>query len=91
MSGIKNVGYVIHVTEFESGWGSRPDGILISFDLKELQAKCEQINKFQGSEFSRAAFHSKTLRILTQKAVDALKESPVLWTDNNLSSFLEAN
>ncbi|WOZ57561.1 hypothetical protein [Pseudomonas phage vB_PseuGesM_254] len=91
MSGIKNVGYVIHVTEFESGWGSRPDGYFISLDLVALENKCRQVNDSKGSEFSRADFKDKKMVQLNQETVDKLTDGVVLWTGNNLKNYVEAN
>lgn len=91
MSGIQNVGYIIHVTEYESGWGCRPDGYLISLDLVALENKCRQVNDSKGHEFSRADFKDKKMVQLKPEVVAKLADGVVLWTGNNLKDYVEAN
>lgn len=46
--------YVTHGTEYERGWGQRPDGVLLSEDLEVLKNKIK-VNEALGDseEFTR--------------------------------------
>lgn len=43
--------YVSYVTEYELGWGSKPDGIAISKSLSSLKKYIDEMKKDQNYEY----------------------------------------
>lgn len=51
---MSQIGYYASVTEYESGWGQRPDGYLIATSRKSFEAKKVKIENIGDHlEFSR--------------------------------------
>lgn len=76
---MKNVVYCAAVTEYESGWGNRPDGVLIGISKEAFDAKAKEINSHKGEEFSRT--ETVFLTIVTDECYKALlaSENGTLW------------
>lgn len=76
---MKNVVYCAAVTEYENGWGNRPDGVLIGISKEAFEAKAKEINEYQGEEFSRT--EKVHLTIVTDECYKSLQasEGGTLW------------
>ena len=85
----KYVGYVAEVTEYESGWGQRPDGYIVCLDKnKGIEFATRENGKVwsmeDGSEFSVAGDFK--LCILTGTGYEELierEEHQRLWIQNS--------
>ena len=85
----KYVGYVASVTEYESGWGQRPDGYIICLDKnKGIEFATRENGKVwsmdDGSEFSVA--NDFKLCVLTETGYDELierEDHQRLWIQNS--------
>lgn len=85
----KRIGYVAAVTEYESGWGQRPDGYILCLDKqKGLEFATRENGKVwsmeDGSEFSIAGDFK--LCILTEIGYDELierEDHQRLWIQNS--------
>ena len=83
------MGYIASVTEYESGWGQRPDGYILCLDKqKGLEFATRENGKVwsmdDGSEFSIAG--NFKLCILTEIGYDELVEREDhqrLWIQNS--------
>jgi hypothetical protein len=83
------IGYYSVATEYESGWGSRPDGVIIALDKEVLLAKIAEVNKQQGHEFSRC--EQPKLCIITEEMANKIKNNKdygFLWTNENSKHWL---
>lgn len=85
----KYVGYVASVTEYESGWGQRPDGYIVCLDKNNgIEFATKENGKVwsmdDGSEFSIAGDFK--LCILTEIGYDKLierEDHQRLWIQNS--------
>lgn len=80
------IAYYCTLTEYESGWGCRPDGVLVSLTLDTINERIKTINQTTGPEFTRSD-HDPKLMIPTDEAVEALMKSPdgLIWC--SMSNF----
>lgn len=76
----KYVAYYCTLTEYESGWGCRPDGVLVSLSLEVIKERVKSIEKSTGLEFTRAD-HDPKLMLPTAEAVEQLQKTPdgIIW------------
>lgn len=84
----KIIGYCSSVTEYEAGWGSRPDGYVIAFDKEKLQIRINEINSQRGSEYCRC--DKITLCILSPLAADQIlaADSGTVWTSRSVKDLI---
>lgn len=83
----KNVAYYAHVIEYESGWGSRPDGHLVALDKESFNTKAKEINSQRGEEYSRVGSDPK-LCLITDEMKEKLEKFGVIWTGNNKKDWI---
>jgi hypothetical protein len=86
---LRHIGYYSIATEYESGWGNRPDGVIIALDKDILLAKIAQVNSEQGQEFSRC--EPPKLCIITDEMAIKIKNNKdygFLWTKENSKNWL---
>lgn len=78
-----NTVYFCAVTEYESGWGNRPDGYLIAVDRPSIEKKAEKINAHTGAEFSRT--EEIRIGIVTDECYARVKNDPsgCIWNLRN--------
>lgn len=80
-----NVAYYVDVTEYEFGWGCRPDGYIVCLNREHLQKKCQDVNSHKGEEFSRTG--DIKLCIVTEQMYDKLVKNENgygwIWTNNS--------
>lgn len=84
----KYIGYIASVTEYESGWGQRPDGYIVCLDKQSgINFATRENGKVwcsgDGSEFSIA--NDFKICILTEMGYDRLVEleHQRLWIQNS--------
>ena len=85
----KRIGYVAAVTEYESGWGQRPDGHIVCLDKnKGIEFATRENGKVwsmdDGPEFSIAGDFK--LCVLTETGYDELierEDHQRLWIQNS--------
>lgn len=82
------IGYIAEVTEFESGWGCRPDGFIICLDKEKGKEFATRENGHvwcmdDGSEFSSAGEFKMVA--LTDDGYDDLisRSSGLAWQPNS--------
>ncbi len=88
---MSNVAYYVTVTEYESGWGCRPDGYIVCLNKKFLMAVCDKVNAQKGEEFSRT--DNPKLCLVTEEMYSKLikneNESGYVWTNNSKDWLVE--
>lgn len=84
----KIIGYCSAATEYEAGWGNRPDGYVIAFDKEKLQKRIDEINSQKGEEFSRC--DSIKLCILSPLAADQVlaAHNGTIWIGRNVKDLI---
>lgn len=89
MSDKKFTAWFSGVTEFERGWGNRPDGYLVAKNLPSFRARAAQIDAQQGDEFSRVNGEARACYV-TEEMHKKLLASPTLtvWTGRETSWHL---
>lgn len=77
----QNVAYYNSVTEYEAGWGNRPDGYLIAKTKEQFIAKAADI-KAAGSyaEFSSVNGEPK-MCLVTDDMAQQLEANGTVWTN----------
>jgi hypothetical protein len=86
---LRHIGYYSVATEYESGWGSRPDGIIIALDKDILNAKIAEVNAYKGPEFTRC--NTPKLCIITDEMAIKIKNNKdygFLWTHEKTDKWL---
>ncbi len=84
----KIICYAAHVTEFEPGWGTRPDGYIIAKSEADVRAKGLQMQEIaktskHGYEYIGEIFKFEP----TQKAIDELTDRDYIWTGRNFTEW----
>lgn len=84
----QNVAYYSGVTEYESGWGNRPDGYVVAKTKELFNAKAAEI-KASGSyaEFS-SVNGPATLCLVTDDMAKTLEANGAVWL-NGKDWFVE--
>lgn len=77
----QNIAYYSSITEYESGWGNRPDGYLVALTKEAFEVKAKAINEHKGAEFSRVDSQPK-LCLVTDEMYAKLQKSSWVWTNN---------
>lgn len=76
--------YISHITEYEKGWGSKPDGIVISNDLEKLKTYIEPYNKREKGSYELFWNYSLPVEVLCDdKDIDSLtfNEAGIIYYD----------
>ncbi len=83
-----NAAYFCEVTEYESGWGSRPDGYLIALSREAFEAKAKEIDSQTGHEFSRT--EKPRIGFVTDAMNERLNVAPLkcLWISDKPTEWL---
>jgi len=78
------------VTEFERGWGDRPDGYLVAKDEASFYKRAAEINSQQGDEFSRTNGAEPRPCWVTEVMHNKLQasEDGTVWTANEVSWYI---
>lgn len=85
----KNIAYYSSVTEYESGWGNRPDGYLVAIDKESFLSRAKLIeSQGDSQEFSRID-HEPKLCLVTDEMYAQLKEVSTVWTSNKRDWLIE--
>lgn len=84
---MSNVAYYVTVTEYESGWGCRPDGYIVCLNKEFLIKVCEKVNSQQGQEYSRTDKPKLCLidEDMYQQLIKNKHGSGYVWTGNSKS------
>jgi hypothetical protein len=79
----QNVAYFSGVTEYESGWGNRPDGYVVAKSEELFNAKAVEI-KAAGTyaEFSSVNGPAK-LCLVTDEMAKTLEEKGAVWVNGS--------
>lgn len=75
------IAYYSVATEYESGWGCRPDGYLVCLNKDYLQEKINKVNSYQGQEFTRCE-EPKLCLINEEMYAQLVKNEGFVWTGN---------
>lgn len=82
---MKHQVYISDCTEFEAGWGQRPDGFLITESLEAMERKIKESNKM-GSPSYYWRYNTPQLVFCDDETYAKLKEK---MGDNDFASFLD--
>lgn len=86
---MSNKAYYTHCTEYESGWGCRPDGYIIALDRAVLEAKCASVNATRGHEYSRTGdIHLCMISDEGKAKIEADPAVGIIWTGNNKKEYI---
>lgn len=82
---MKNIIYASDVTEYESGYGQRPDGYLLALDLEKYELGLNKVNGGSYECYSRAG--EKKLIKVKDEMYEKIKINGYVWTDEPKSSW----
>lgn len=76
--------HVLDVTEYEAGWGGRPDGYLVALNLEALANKRDDILSRNSANYGSIinGVMSAQQKFMTVEAAEEIKlsdASPVVW------------
>lgn len=79
--------HVLDVTEYEAGWGGRPDGYLVALNLEALANKRDDILKRNSANYGSSinGVMSAQQKFMAPEAAAEIKLSdatPAVWADN---------
>lgn len=87
---MSNVAYYSACTEYEAGWGCRPDGYIVSLSKEFLVAKVEELNSRPRGAYGHDVYEKPKLCVITEEFAKKISESEggYLHAPNNHSSWL---
>lgn len=65
--------YISYCTEYELGWGQRPDGFMVSLTLEPMKNEIDRLNK-AGSKSCFWRFTEPTLVFCSEETFDEIKK-----------------
>lgn len=86
-----NVAYYSACTEYEPGWGVRPDGYIVCLNKEFLQAKVTELNNRPRSQHGWDTYDKSKLCIVTEEMWNKLTSNPehgYVWAPNNRSTWV---
>ena len=87
-----NVAYYSACTEYEPGWGVRPDGYIVCLNKEFLQNKVEELNNRPPRSIHGYDIYDKPkLCIVTEEMYKKLLDNPdagYVWAPNNRSTWV---
>lgn len=85
---MSNKAYYTECTEYESGWGCRPDGYMITLDRDVLKAQCAITNATRGHEVTRTGDIHLCMITDEGKAEIEASKGQLIWTWSNKKEYI---
>ena len=82
--------WICQVVEFEAGWGSRPDGMILARTVGEGKALDRPDGHLCGDEREYSTTVGEWREVeLTEKGQTALTHKPAVWVHNNVNDYFK--